>query len=82
MQVHTSGVRIPSVAASRNSTTFNASNPATYYVANPVDAPGGLQQNGNLDPAQEQGVHTLTDVPVFAQGEGAARLKEKLPSRS
>lgn len=38
------------------------------YHANPEDAPGGIDLNGNLPVENDQGVHSLTDVPVFAQG--------------
>lgn len=34
----------------------------------PRDAPGGFVVNGTLPPAEPQGVHSLTDVPVYALG--------------
>lgn len=39
----------------------------TYY-ANPEDRPGGFVVNGTLSVDQSQGVHSLTDVPVYAMG--------------
>ncbi|KAK6349469.1 hypothetical protein TWF696_005753 [Orbilia brochopaga] len=38
-----------------------------YYV-NPKDAPTGFTVNGTLPTEEPQGVHSLTDVPVFAMG--------------
>ncbi|KAJ4419672.1 hypothetical protein N0V85_000919 [Neurospora sp. IMI 360204] len=38
-----------------------------YYV-NPTDRTGGFVVNGTLPTTESQGVHSLTDVPVFAQG--------------
>ncbi|KAF4543077.1 Alkaline phosphatase [Lasiodiplodia theobromae] len=38
------------------------------YYANPEDGPGGIELDGNLPVENDQGVHSLTDVPVFAQG--------------
>lgn len=38
-----------------------------YYV-NPEDNPDGFVVNGTISVANEQGVHSLTDVPVFAAG--------------
>ncbi|KAL5353804.1 hypothetical protein ACLOAV_001846 [Pseudogymnoascus australis] len=39
----------------------------TYYV-NPADGIGGILVNGTLSPKDSQGVHSLTDVPVYAMG--------------
>lgn len=36
--------------------------------ANPADAPEGFIVNGTLPTDQSSGVHSLTDVPVFAMG--------------
>ncbi|PSN69923.1 alkaline phosphatase-like protein [Corynespora cassiicola Philippines] len=36
--------------------------------ANPKDAENGILLNGTLPVENDQGVHSLTDVPVFAQG--------------
>ncbi|PHH89443.1 hypothetical protein CDD83_6048 [Cordyceps sp. RAO-2017] len=38
------------------------------YYANPEDAPDGIIINGTLPTSEPQGVHSLTDVPVFAMG--------------
>lgn len=38
------------------------------YYANPEDAPNGFVVNGTIDTTQGQGVHSLTDVPVYAWG--------------
>ncbi|KAK5663134.1 hypothetical protein OQA88_6551 [Cercophora sp. LCS_1] len=38
-----------------------------YYV-NPTDKPNGFVVNGTLPTDQAQGVHSLTDVPVYAMG--------------
>lgn len=38
------------------------------YFANPAQTPDGFIVNGTLPVDQSQGVHSLTDVPVFAQG--------------
>ena len=38
------------------------------YYANPEDAPGGFLVNGTIDTTQSQGVHSLTDVPIYAWG--------------
>jgi len=38
------------------------------YYANPSDSVDGFVVNGTLDTTQSQGVHSLTDVPVYAWG--------------
>jgi hypothetical protein len=38
------------------------------FYANPVDSPDGFLVNGTLPVNNNQGVHSLTDVPVFAVG--------------
>jgi alkaline phosphatase len=38
------------------------------FYANPEDSEGGILLNGTLPVENDQGVHSLTDVPVFAQG--------------
>lgn len=57
-QVHKDGPRVPAV---------NITPVADYYV-NPKDAPSGFVINGTLPTSDDQGVHSLTDVPVFAMG--------------
>lgn len=59
-RVHSSGPRVPATPATVNSTS--------NYVANPVDSVDGFLVNGTLPPLDAQGVHSLTDVPVFAMG--------------
>ncbi|KAK4894828.1 hypothetical protein LTR27_006950 [Elasticomyces elasticus] len=59
-QVHKDGPRTPAV----NITGF-ASND---YFVNPKDNPNGFIVNGTLPTNAAQGVHSLTDVPVFAMG--------------
>ncbi|GAO18582.1 uncharacterized protein UV8b_03124 [Ustilaginoidea virens] len=55
-KVHKSGSRVPAVKSSDG------------YVVNPKDAPDGIVINGTLPTSEAQGVHSLTDVPVFAMG--------------
>ncbi|ETN44615.1 uncharacterized protein HMPREF1541_10285 [Cyphellophora europaea CBS 101466] len=59
-QVHKSGPRRPAI----NVTGFDEED---FYV-NYVDAVTGFIVNGTLPVDADQGVHSLTDVPVFAQG--------------
>ncbi|KAF2226605.1 alkaline phosphatase [Elsinoe ampelina] len=59
-QVHTNGPRTPAT----NITGF----PRDDYYVNYVDAVTGFLINGSLPTDQAQGVHSLTDVPVFAMG--------------
>lgn len=42
--------------------------PSNDYFAHPEDNPSGFIVNGTLPTSASQGVHSLTDVPVFAQG--------------
>ncbi|KAF2747624.1 alkaline phosphatase-like protein [Sporormia fimetaria CBS 119925] len=37
-------------------------------VVNPDDAKDGITRDGTLPVSEQQGVHSLTDVPVFAEG--------------
>ncbi|KAF2756315.1 putative extracellular phytase [Pseudovirgaria hyperparasitica] len=57
-KVHQTGPRTPS---------RNLTGPNNYFV-NPSDNPDGLVVNGTLPVENSQGVHSLTDVPVFAMG--------------
>ncbi|KAH0565460.1 hypothetical protein GP486_001141 [Trichoglossum hirsutum] len=59
-QVHKDGPRLPAV----NITGF----PATDFYVNYKDAVTGFVINGTLPVEADQGVHSLTDVPVFAMG--------------
>lgn len=38
------------------------------YIANPEDSPDGFVVNGTIAPDGSTGVHSLTDVPVYAYG--------------
>lgn len=58
--VHKDGPRLPAV----NRTGL----PATDYYVNDKDAPDGFLVNGTLPVTADQGVHSLTDVPVFSMG--------------
>ena len=42
--------------------------PEEDFYANDEDSPGGILINGTLPVSADQGVHSLTDVPVFASG--------------
>lgn len=59
-RVHKNGPRVPAL----NITGFDSED---FYV-NYVDAVTGFVVNGTLPVSADQGVHSLTDVPVFAQG--------------
>ncbi|KEZ45565.1 Alkaline phosphatase [Scedosporium apiospermum] len=41
---------------------------AGEYFVDPKDSPHGFVVNGTLSPVESVGVHSLTDVPVFAMG--------------
>jgi alkaline phosphatase len=58
-QVNKDGPRVPAV---------NATPGTSDYIANPKDNLKGFLVNGTLDLPDAQGVHSLTDVPVFAMG--------------
>ena len=59
-QVNKSGPRQPAAPIAGGSSS-------DYYV-NPKDQPQGFVVNGTLPPNEAQGVHSLTDVPVYALG--------------
>lgn len=59
-QVHKDGPRVPAI----NITGF----PKDDYFVNYKDAVSGFIVNGTLSIENDQGVHSLTDVPVFAMG--------------
>ncbi|KAM7197996.1 alkaline phosphatase [Rhypophila sp. PSN 637] len=48
-------------------TTLAGKGSSDFYV-NPADETGGFVVNGTLPASQSQGVHSLTDVPVYAMG--------------
>ncbi|EFY97310.1 alkaline phosphatase [Metarhizium robertsii] len=56
-KVHKSGPREPAVKGADGS-----------YIVNAKDSPNGIVINGTLPTNEAQGVHSLTDVPVFAMG--------------
>ncbi|PVI06567.1 alkaline phosphatase-like protein [Periconia macrospinosa] len=57
--VHKDGPRTPAVEVPEDSDD---------YYANPKDGKDGILLNGTLPVENDQGVHSLTDVPVFAMG--------------
>jgi hypothetical protein len=57
-KVHKDGPRTPAVELEDGGELY----------ANPEDAVGGFVVNGTLPTDQAQGVHSLTDVPVYAWG--------------
>ncbi|KAK3719737.1 hypothetical protein LTR37_004274 [Vermiconidia calcicola] len=61
-RVHKNGPRLPAV----NISGF----PEEEFFVNPEDAKSGFVVNGTLPVSYDQGVHSLTDVPVFAMGPG------------
>jgi len=58
--VHKQGPRVPAI----NITGFDS----TDYYVNYIDAVTGFIVNGTLPVSADQGVHSLTDVPVFTMG--------------
>lgn len=73
-EVHKAGPRAPAV----NVTGF----PANDYFVNYKDAVSGFIVNGTLPVDADQGVHSLTDVPVFAQGPCQEMFGGEFSSRS
>lgn len=57
-KVHKSGPRSPAAPI----------DDGDEYYANPEDAPKGFVVNGTLATSEAVGVHSLTDVPVYALG--------------
>ena len=49
--------------------------PALGNQANPTDATDGFHISGNLPTGEAQGVHSLTDVAVYANGPGAEQFR-------
>jgi len=62
--VHKNGPRVPASAAAAAAAATGAND----YYAHPADGTGGILLNGTLPVSDDQGVHSLTDVPVFAMG--------------
>jgi hypothetical protein len=56
--VHSEGPRLPATTAVN----------VTDYMVNPKDSVNGFIVNGTLPVNEPQGVHSLTDVPVYAMG--------------
>ncbi|KAI1199275.1 alkaline phosphatase [Nemania serpens] len=59
-RVHSGGPRLPA--------TSIAGFEADDLFANPADGAAGFVVNGTIPTGEAQGVHSLTDVPVFATG--------------
>ncbi|KAF7325570.1 Alkaline phosphatase [Mycena kentingensis (nom. inval.)] len=59
--INTTGPRLPATGADS--------------ALNPADEPAGFTMPGNLPTSEPQGVHSLTDVSVFASGPGAASFR-------
>ncbi|KAK1235233.1 hypothetical protein PQX77_001539, partial [Marasmius sp. AFHP31] len=66
-QINTTGPRLPAVPAVKGVDG--------NFEVNPQDQPEGFVVNGTLPVSDEQGVHSLTDVSVFASGPGAERFR-------
>lgn len=60
-KVHKSGPRVPA-------TNITGGSAGEEFFANPKDATDGFLVNGTLPVSASQGVHSLTDVPVYAMG--------------
>lgn len=54
---------------------LNVTAGGSNYYANPADAPNGFTVNGTLPVSNDQGVHSLTDVPVYAWGPGSENFR-------
>ncbi|KAI1173465.1 alkaline phosphatase H [Nemania sp. FL0916] len=59
-KVHKGGPRLPATSIAGFATDD--------LFANPADGTNGFTVNGTLPTSEAQGVHSLTDVPVFAMG--------------
>ncbi|KAL1724349.1 alkaline-phosphatase-like protein [Schizophyllum commune] len=64
--VNTTGPRLPAVAISEDDEDM---------IVNDYDNPDGFVVNGTLPTAYDQGVHSLTDVSVFASGPGSEAFR-------
>ncbi|KAI5892802.1 alkaline phosphatase [Schizophyllum commune H4-8] len=64
--VNTTGPRLPAVAISEDDEDM---------IVNEYDNPDGFVVNGTLPTAYDQGVHSLTDVSVFASGPGSEAFR-------
>ena len=59
--MHKDGPRVPS-------TNLTGGLGGSDFYVNPNDNVDGFVVNGTLPVSNDQGVHSLTDVPVFAMG--------------
>ncbi|KAF9380152.1 hypothetical protein BGX21_002453 [Mortierella sp. AD011] len=64
-QISVKGVNVPAVPKS------NSHHHYQEYVAAPDNAPHGILKTGTLGVTEAVGVHSLQDVPIFAEGPGA-----------
>ncbi|KAK7050904.1 hypothetical protein VNI00_005016 [Paramarasmius palmivorus] len=62
--INTTGPRLPATEGSDGS-----------FEVNPADQPDGFVVNGTLPTSADQGVHSLTDVSVFANGPGHEKFR-------
>lgn len=69
-RVRKNGPRTPAAAASDNGEEGGEEE----FYANPEDGVDGFVVNGTLPTTEAQGVHSLTDVPVFAMGPCAGEM--------
>jgi len=67
--VHTQGPRVPADEIE------GLDAPTDGNYVNPEDAPNGYISNGTLPVDQSQGVHSLTDVGVYASGPGSEMFR-------
>lgn len=65
-QTELNGPRIPAV---------NATPAGDNYVVNPKDNEFGFNVNGTLPLNENQGVHSLSDVPVYSTGPGSDEFR-------
>ncbi|KAK4702536.1 phosphatidate phosphatase LPIN, partial [Phenoliferia sp. Uapishka_3] len=59
--------------SSRETSVLNTTTGTTYF-ANVNDSSTGFFVSGNLPTSDDQGVHSLTDVPVYAWGPGSSQF--------
>ncbi|KAJ9126780.1 hypothetical protein QFC24_001812 [Naganishia onofrii] len=63
--VDTRGPRVPAT---------NSTPARNDYIASPSDQPQGFVINGTIPVSNSQGVHSLTDIPVYTKGPGADKF--------
>ena len=64
---HRENYRVSNSTPRAPAARLSGSSSSNYYV-NPKDAPDGFVVNGTLPTDESQGVHSLTDVALFAMG--------------